>query len=835
MRHILSSSIPIAISGLLGTVILMQSPASGQPPQTIEEVDCGRFVCRNVDRTDVSALQAATKILTEKMEQQILRYRLRPLVTRPSNCADSSAEVAADLLSEACKDPDQSLNDWSVDNIVSDLEITGAPSGKTYHLYCENATMLTSPDGARSYGIDIWGAREQGVFRLNKVGDGQYTATVPITVKCSREMDAALNDPRISSADKSFLRQDRFRVYSDPTFRKVNTEDKLIPEGLPPRVHGRINCGSGTLHQVGTMSLAPAVSTANASSDSIPIPGICATGESSLPVRGTSVSSFDPNDKVGSQGSGNGQYLASDNPLRYSIFFENVETATAPAQEVVITDQLDTSKIDLNTLSLGPVSFGNKQIVPPPSLTEYTTIVDLRPAKQLLVIVGGRLNKTTGLLTWRFTSVDPVTGQFPDDPLAGFLPPNKVPPEGDGSVLFTVMPQKGLSTGTEIRNRAQIIFDTNAPIDTPEWLNTLDNTKPASNILSLPAVQNTASFQVQWQGTDVGSGVLDYTIYVSENGGPFTPWLLNSAATSGTFTGQPGITYGFYSLARDRTGNLEDAPALADVATQIAVGYEGDVAPRPNGSGTLVVSDWVQVGRFSVGLDTPASGSEFQRADCAPRAALGDGQITIADWVQAGRYSVGLDPLTDAGGPVLSANSPLLLSQRQNAPSGKGTRWLRVNNQRLAPEQEWVSVPVELVALGGENGASFTIEYDPMVLRYDGHELGHDSRGRAQVLVQTKQVGQGRLGLGIVLQPGGQYAAGVRELIRLRFKVVEPAAWFAKVKIGEGLTPLSLVNDRAQNLPVKAIRNTLQGGELTPSLRLKDRPDASDRDKRLLK
>jgi hypothetical protein len=28
-------------------------------------------------------------------------------------------------------------------------------------------------------------------------------------------------------------------------------------------------------------------------------------------------------------------------PLRYAIHFENVETATAPAQEVVIVDQLD--------------------------------------------------------------------------------------------------------------------------------------------------------------------------------------------------------------------------------------------------------------------------------------------------------------------------------------------------------------------------------------------------------------------------------------------------------------------------------------------------------------
>ncbi len=52
-----------------------------------------------------------------------------------------------------------------------------------------------------------------------------------------------------------------------------------------------------------------------------------------------------------------------------------------------------------------------------------------------------------------------------------------------------------------------------------------------------------------------------------------------------------------------------------------ALGYEADVAPRPlgNGNGLVTILDWGQMGRFAAGLDTPAVGSEFQRADCAPR------------------------------------------------------------------------------------------------------------------------------------------------------------------------------------------------------------------------
>ncbi|MBX3278401.1 MAG: hypothetical protein KF868_10405 [Acidobacteria bacterium] len=89
-------------------------------------------------------------------------------------------------------------------------------------------------------------------------------------------------------------------------------------------------------------------------------------------------------------------------------------------------------------------------------------------------------------------------------------------------------------------------------------------------------------------------------------------------------------------------------------ATPPGYGYEADVAPRPDGSntGSVTLADWVQVGRYAVGLDPISPGSEFQRADCAPKATLGDGRITLADWVQAGLYAAGVDAPVRAGGPV---------------------------------------------------------------------------------------------------------------------------------------------------------------------------------------
>lgn len=283
------------------------------------------------------------------------------------------------------------------------------------------------------------------------------------------------------------------------------------------------------------------------------------------------VTALDPNDKVGATGSGSPAHFTTGAlPLRYVVFFENKPEATAPAQEVVITDQLDTAKLDLGTFQLGSVSFGNDTVVTPPSgLSEWTTDVDLRPANNLIVRVIAALDKTTGLVTWRFISLDPATMQPTNDPTAGFLPPNKIAPEGDGAVTFSINAKPNQPTGTEIRNQARVIFDTNAPIDTPIWLNTIDNSPPVSQVLPLAANQGSTHFQVTWSGNDAGAGITSYTIYVSENGGAFRVWLENTTLTSAFYDATPNATVAFYSVARDGAGNLEAAPASPDTTVSL--------------------------------------------------------------------------------------------------------------------------------------------------------------------------------------------------------------------------------------------------------------------------
>ena len=274
---------------------------------------------------------------------------------------------------------------------------------------------------------------------------------------------------------------------------------------------------------------------------------------------------------IGPQGVGPLRYISGQEPLRYVIFYENIETATAPEQEVVVTDQLDIAHVDLNTFSFGPVGFGNHVVTPPGGVTEFISYVDLRPGVNLKVRVEGKLDVNTGLVTWKFSSIDPLTNALPEDPLVGFLPPNITPPEGDGNIVYTVRPLPTIQTGTVVRNKATIVFDLNDPIDTPEWFNTIDSARPISSVLPLAPVQSVVNFLVQWSGTDEGAGIKDYLVFVSEDGGAFTPWLEKTTDTAAYFLGEAGKTYSFYSIARDETGNVEAMPPLSDATTRVVL------------------------------------------------------------------------------------------------------------------------------------------------------------------------------------------------------------------------------------------------------------------------
>ncbi|NBB72692.1 MAG: T9SS type A sorting domain-containing protein, partial [Bacteroidetes bacterium] len=323
----------------------------------------------------------------------------------------------------------------------------------------------------------------------------------------------------------------------------------------------------------------------------------------------TCVAAVDPNDKRGLSGVAAPRYIAQQDSLPYTVFFENKPDATAPAQDVVISDTLDTDRFDLSSFSFGTVTFGDTSVAVPEDTTAFRREVDLRPARDLRLRIEGTLDATTGVLTWTFTSLNPETGAPPSDPLAGFLPPNDNPPEGEGSVSYFADLAESTASGAQFGAAARIVFDENAPIDTPVWSNVLDVAPPSSQVEPLDATQDSLDFTVTWGGSDAGSGLKRFRIMVSANGGPYTPWIADTTATAATFTGQRGVEYAFYSVAEDALGNAEPAPSSADASTVVS----SQAVPVELTAFTAQVDDESVRLSWTTASETDNAGFEVQR------------------------------------------------------------------------------------------------------------------------------------------------------------------------------------------------------------------------------
>ncbi len=298
---------------------------------------------------------------------------------------------------------------------------------------------------------------------------------------------------------------------------------------------------------------------------------------SSEPVEVEVLTSADPNDKLGLRGVGSERFITPNQPLPYVIRFENMPDASAPAQEVLVRDTLDTRVFDLATFQLGEIRFGDQRVPVPAGRRAFSTRVLLDDDRFEVLITAG-LAEATGIVMWKFTTLDRQTGDLPFDPLDGFLPPNQSAPEGEGSVAFTIETLPGLPNSTVIRNQARIIFDLNEPIDTPVWRNVIDTQAPTSAVSAIVTSRTDSILTVQWGGTDPdGAGIQSYDVYLSIDGGAFNRWISATYKTEATFLGENGRMYGFYSIARDRTGNVENLKTNADATTTVVVSIEEEV------------------------------------------------------------------------------------------------------------------------------------------------------------------------------------------------------------------------------------------------------------------
>jgi RHS repeat-associated protein len=324
----------------------------------------------------------------------------------------------------------------------------------------------------------------------------------------------------------------------------------------------------------------------------------------------SSAQSQDPNALYGPAGYGTSNFVADSNIVfPYRIDFENAATATAPAQRVVLTDQLDPN-LDWTTFQLTGIGFGNTAIDVPANSQSYQTTVSMTYNGQTFnVNISASLNAKTGLLTVVFQSIDPNTNLPPSNVLTGFLPPEDGTGRGQGYVSYIIDPKGNLANGTQIRNVALVTFDANQSIatdqvddkdpskgtdPTKQALVTIDSTPPTSSVGSLPASENALNFNVGWSGSDTGgSGVASYNVYVSDNGAAYTLWQAKTTQTSATYNGVNGHTYAFYSVATDNVGNVQPTPTSAQANTTVnAIPPTSTVSALPKYGPTSFTLNW---------------------------------------------------------------------------------------------------------------------------------------------------------------------------------------------------------------------------------------------------
>jgi hypothetical protein len=380
-------------------------------------------------------------------------------------------------------------------------------------------------------------------------------------------------------------------------------------------------------------------------------------------------SSNDPNDLVGPTGAGALMWVGGSQQLDWGILFSNDPGASAPAQRVVVTNPID-PHLDWSTTKLTTINIPNIQ-VPIPStfnpaagLYDAQMSVDLRPSQDLFVNIDANLNPSTRVLTWTFQSIDPKTGMAPTDPNIGFLHPGDT-----GSVFWGVTPKPSLATGTQVSDQGEVVFDALPAEMTVVWTNALDNTLPTSQVSALPPTESCADFKVAWSGNDVGSGVQNFTVYVSDNGGTFAPWLTNTTLSSSVYQGQVGHTYGFYSIAMDLVGNVEPGKNTAEATTQVTSNY---YCGPPSLSGTASVASYSQ-GVLSLNLQLNDVGTadalKVMINQIAFHTQKGSGDVTLASPTLP--ISVGKIPVDQSKPVALTLNVPSTVKKFSITEEGK--------------------------------------------------------------------------------------------------------------------------------------------------------------------
>ena len=274
----------------------------------------------------------------------------------------------------------------------------------------------------------------------------------------------------------------------------------------------------------------------------------------------------DPNEMYGYEAESGSHYINKNvTKVHYDIEFENdPEIASAAAHTIVITDTINGRYHDLSKFSATKISLGNT-ILNLNGEKEFVKTVDLRPRIDVIAQVELKYDENAGIAQWIITSLDPMSMDPTIDAMQGVLPINSNG-EGVGVVSYEILLKEGLDDGTEMKSRAGIVFDSEAKIMTPYWVNITDYVPPVSHIDTIEC-ENDTIVNLRFSGEDNLSGIWRYNLYVQL--GDSTEWILAKEkieVDSCRYVVTPNINYGFCVMATDSAGNVESKNLKRDLS-----------------------------------------------------------------------------------------------------------------------------------------------------------------------------------------------------------------------------------------------------------------------------
>jgi hypothetical protein len=386
--------------------------------------------------------------------------------------------------------------------------------------------------------------------------------------------------------------------------------------------------------------------------------------------------------------------------------------------------------LDFSTFLVFKIVLGNLIINVPTNRTYYQTRVSLGPPTPPNVVadITAGADVQHGSLFWTMNAIDLNTGQLVTDTQEGVLPPNTTNNVGAAYVTYSIKPRAGVPTGTLITNQASIVFDINDPIPTDTTTNTVDAVSPTSYVLALPPLENSPTFPVAWVGTDDpgGSGVANFTIFFSDNGGPYQVWLSSVATNFALFTGAYGHMYAFYSIAQDNSGNLEAPHASPDAATVVAT--PPVITPVPDQ--TILPGAMLVITNSATDATYPPPALTFS-LDASDPAGISLNTNGLFVWTptcaQSGTTNLVTLWVTAAGSPPLSNLMSFFVTVPACVNAGVGSTVVQTGQSAC--------VPVNLLSTVGLTNLSFTLTYPTN--RFSNWAVTSTNAGVGKASVQT--------------------------------------------------------------------------------------------------